>query len=124
MDQPDLPAGDALDALVATHVCGWQEVQYSADQLAYYGWPPDSNIEDNISRVPTYSTDLRWAWSVIDALRHRDLLPAFLSALGQHYQTAAADHAADEYQVLAAFLTDHWASRTICRVALRVVGKP
>jgi hypothetical protein len=124
VDRDGLPVGRALDALVATHVCRWTDVQYFADKGTHYGWAPDATVEDYPWPVPAYSTDMRAAWAVIHALRARALLPAFLRELGRYYQQAASGDPGDEYRVLAAFFADRWAAATICRVALRVVAVP
>lgn len=56
----DLPSGRELDALVAEKVMGWTNI------LDRMGVPPNHGPWSH--RVPSYSTDLGAAWTVVEKL--------------------------------------------------------
>jgi len=69
-----LPAGPALDALVAERVLGWTR---STDPrcLGWWNDPTDLGRPVSPNWLPAYSTDIAAAWAVVEHMRARGFHP-------------------------------------------------
>lgn len=85
----DLSPGRELDAAVASRVMGWLDVKFQPIANAFgekvldefAGHPPQDLLKNAI--VPKYSTDIRFAWEVLEKLKSFSLFAALISAKGQ-----------------------------------------
>lgn len=80
-----LPAGRELDALIAEHVMGWQQVlTFTADtKEGQYEWiDPDLTSQ----ALPHYSTDIAAAWLVVQKIESFSLIaPGAWYAGGEYH---------------------------------------
>ncbi len=116
-----MKAGRELDALVAEKVMGWSDVGEITIGMTVYvaGHRPEG--EQTV--VPSYSTDIAAAWTVVERMRElgwRMLLENWVSSDDAY---AAFFHPQDRYRYGNHIgVTDDTAPVAICRAALRAVG--
>jgi hypothetical protein len=68
----DLPAGPALDELVAVQVMGWQRLPDSIDGLVVHRLYR-SPVGLETSWVPPFSTTIAHAWEVVERMQPREV---------------------------------------------------
>lgn len=117
----DLSPGRELDAAVASRVMGWHDVKFQPIANAfgekvldeYAGHPPNDLLKNSI--IPKYSTDIRFAFDVLEKLKSMAMFAALVSAKGQPWvckvnkDTAFVEERADA------------APLAICKAALKAM---
>ena len=86
MPDTTLPAGGALDALVAERVMGHTMARHVHPALRRDGAAHVLVHEGVAAPCPRYSTDLVAAWLVVDRMRADGLRPVLMPDWGQQWQ--------------------------------------
>ena len=120
MNYDDMPAGMAMNKLVAMNVMGWHEWDgwddYDGPYPMFSGWPDIDGVavyeegDDNYDRWFNPSTSIADAWQVLEALEG-EALDRFHDLMGDK---CAMNDLWDMVSIEAAVL--------ICRVALEAVS--
>ncbi|HEX7900808.1 MAG TPA: hypothetical protein VF950_23820 [Planctomycetota bacterium] len=119
----DLSPGRELDAAVAAKVMGWHDVKFQPIANAfgekvldeYAGHPPNDLLKNAI--IPKYSSNIQFAWEVLEKLKSISVFAAVISAKGQPWvckvnkDTAFVEERADA------------APLAICKAALKAVSE-
>ena len=118
----DLSPGRELDAAVASKVMGWHDVKFQPIANAfgekvldeYAGHPPNDLLKNAI--IPKYSSNIQFAWEVLEKLKTISVFAAVISAKGQPWvckvnkDTAFVEERADA------------APLAICKAALKAMS--
>jgi hypothetical protein len=118
----DLSPGRELDAAIATQVMGWHDVKFQPIANAfgekvldeYAGHPPNDLLKNAI--IPKYSSNIQFAWDVLEKLKTISVFAAVISAKGQPWvckvnkDTAFVEERADA------------APLAICKAALKAMS--
>ena len=119
----DLSPGRELDAAVAAKVMGWHDVKFQPIANAfgekvldeYAGHPPNDLLKNAI--IPKYSSNIQFAWEVLEKLKSVSVFAAVISAKGQPWvckvnkDTAFVEERADA------------APLAICKAALKAMSE-
>ena len=117
----DLSPGRELDAAIAARVMGWHDVKFQPIANAfgekvldeYAGHPPNDLLKNAI--IPKYSTNIQFAWEVLEKIKSISVFAAVISAKGQPWvckinkDTAFVEERADA------------APLAICKAALKAM---
>ena len=118
----DLSPGRELDAAIAAKVMGWHDVKFQPIANAfgekvldeYAGHPPNDLLKNAI--IPKYSSNIQFAWDVLEKLKTISVFAAVISAKGQPWvckvnkDTAFVEERADA------------APLAICKAALKAMS--
>lgn len=119
----DLSPGRELDAAIAAKVMGWHDVKFQPIANAfgekvldeYAGHPPNDLLKNAI--IPKYSSNIQFAWDVLEKLKSISVFAAVISAKGQPWvckvnkDTAFVEERADA------------APLAICKAALKAMSE-
>lgn len=118
----DLNPSRELDAEIAAKVMGWHDVKFQPIANAfgekvldeYAGHPPNDLLKNAI--IPKYSSNIQFAWDVLEKLKSVSVFAAVISAKGQPWvckvnkDTAFVEERADA------------APLAICKAALKAMS--
>ena len=119
----DLNPSRELDAEIAAKVMGWHDVKFQPIANAfgekvldeYAGHPPNDLLKNAI--IPKYSSNIQFAWDVLEKLKSISVFAAVISAKGQPWvckvnkDTAFVEERADA------------APLAICKAALKAMSE-
>ena len=119
----DLSPGRELDAAIAAKVMGWHDVKFQPIANAfgekvldeYAGHPPNDLLKNAI--IPKFSTNIQFAWEVLEKIKSIAVFAAVISAKGQPWvckinkDTAFVEERADA------------APLAICKAALKAMSE-
>src|SRR5688572_26371799 len=119
----DVNPSRELDAAIAAKVMGWHDVKFQPIANAfgekvldeYAGHPPNDLLKNAI--IPKYSSNIQFAWDVLEKLKTLSVFAAVISAKGQPWvckvnkDTAFVEERADA------------APLAICKAALKAMSE-
>jgi hypothetical protein len=119
----DVNPSRELDAAIAAKVMGWHDVKFQPIANAfgekvldeYAGHPPNDLLKNAI--IPKYSSNIQFAWDVLEKLKTISVFAAVISAKGQPWvckvnkDTAFVEERADA------------APLAICKAALKAMSE-